>query len=270
MVIPFVSLFLTFFSLWAIIGGKRKIGMSGVGKDMIPDIKEKLVKEYPYLTELHAHSLPVSSCSEFRAKELVEAYRKTGVSSMVLTNHFTPKHFEGKSKAAFVGEYIEAYQEFRHYAEEAGICAIFGMELRFSENNNDYLLYGIDEGDAYRIADYVELGLARFRAEFVREGYLLIQAHPKRNGMIDMPLDLLDGYEAFNMHPGHNSRVGVASRIAHGAGLIVTGGTDFHHPAHEGICLLRTREKLASSRDVAIVLRSGDYVLDIGGSIIFP
>ncbi len=237
---------------------------------MISERKEQIAKEYPYLTELHSHSFPVSSCSEFRAEALAEAYRKTGVSAMVLTNHFTPNHFEGKPKEAFVREYIEAYREFRHYAEKVGICAIFGMELRFSENNNDYLLYGIDEDDAYRIADYVNSGLARFRAEFAREGYLLIQAHPKRNGMMDMPLDLLDGYEAFNMHPGHNSRVGVSSRIAHEAGLIVTGGTDFHHPTHEGMCLLRTREKLTSSHDVARVLRSGDYVLDIGGSIVFP
>ena len=237
---------------------------------MIPEIKEKLVKEYPHLTELHAHSYPVSSCSEFRAEELAQVYRKTGVSAMVLTNHFTPKHLEGKSKEAFVGEYIEAYREFRRHAQKAGICAIFGMELRFSENNNDYLLYGIEEDDAYWIADYVEAGLARFRAEFAREGYLLIQAHPKRSGMVDMPLEFLDGYEAFNMHPGHNSRVGISSRIAHEAGLIVTGGTDFHHPTHEGVCLLRTREKLTSSHDVARALRSGDYVLDIGGSIVLP
>ena len=237
---------------------------------MISEIKEKILKEYPYLTELHAHSFPVSSCSEFRAEELAMAYRNTGVSSMVLTNHFTPKHFVGKTKETFVCEYIEAYREFRHYAEEVGICAIFGMELRFSENDNDYLLYGIDEEDVCRIADYVCGGLERFREGFHKDGYLLIQAHPKRNGMTDMPLHLLDGYEAFNMHPGHNSRVGVASRIAHEEGLLVTGGTDFHHPTHEGICLLRTKEKLTTSHDVARVLRSGDYVLDIGGSIVLP
>ena len=237
---------------------------------MITQLKEQLIKEYPYRTELHVHSLPVSRCSNFHAKELIEVYRETGVDTMVLTNHFTPAHLVGRTKEELVHIYTESFREFRRYAEEAGIAAVFGMELRFSENSNDYLLYGIEEEDVSHIVDLLEVGLVRFREQFRKEGYLLIQAHPKRDGMTDMPPECLDGYEAFNMHPGHNSRPAFSSRMAHAGAYVVTGGTDFHHPGHEGCCFLRTRSKLTTSREVADALRSGDYALDIFGTILLP
>lgn len=233
-------------------------------------IKKKVLEDYPFRTELHAHTLPVSRCSEFHAEALVEVYKKTGANAIVLTNHLTPDHFVGRTKEEVIALYIGAFCELKECAEREGMVAIFGMELRFGENSNDYLIYGIDEEDVARIVEYVESDLATFREGFWKEGYLLIQAHPKRNGMVDVPLSLLDGYEAFNMHPGHNSRPGLSSRVAHEAGLIVTGGTDFHHPTHEGLCLLRTKKMLTNSHEVAEVLRSGDYVLDIAGSIVLP
>ena len=237
---------------------------------MIPQLKEQLIKEYSYRTELHAHSLPISKCSEFQPEALARVYGKLGVDAVVLTNHFTPRHLMGRTAEELARDYIETFRAFRRYAEEEGFAAIFGMELRFSENMNDYLLYGLDEEDAYRIAELLDVGLVRFREEFQKEGYLLVQAHPKRDGMTDMPPECLDGYEGFNMHPGHNSRPAFSRRMAEEVAHVVTGGTDFHHPTHEGCCLLRTRTRLENAHDVARALRSGDYVLDIFGTILLP
>lgn len=237
---------------------------------MILDTKKMILSEYTYKTEMHAHSLPISTCSEFYAQQLIRAYAKTGVHAIALTNHFTPTHLEGCSKEEFVEAYIAAYRTFKEYAEAEGIAPIFGIELRFRENFNDYLVFGIDEADAYRICDYLELGLERFCREFKRDGVVVIQAHPKRDKMTDMPMGLVDGWEAFNMHPGHNSRPALAARAANAEGLLITGGTDFHHPTHEACCLLRSRVPVKNSHDLAALLRSCDYVLDIGGSIILP
>ena len=198
------------------------------------------------------------------------AYEKTGVHAIALVNHFTPPQLEGCAKAEFARAYIDAFHEFKRCAEARGIAAIFGIELRFQENLNDYLVFGIDEEDVYRICDFVPLGLERFCREFKREGIVVIQAHPKRDRMIDMPMGLVDGWEAFNLHPNHNSRVGIAARIAGAEGLIVTGGTDFHHPGHEGVCLLRSRRTVKDSHELAALLLGRDYVLDIGGSIVLP
>lgn len=234
------------------------------------EIKERIFAEYPYRTELHAHTLPISPCSEFSPEALVEVYRGTGVDAIALTNHFTPAHLSKQSPEDFARDYIAAYRDFKACAEAAGITAIFGIELRFAENSNDYLLFGVDEADVLDICNYVPLGLERFAKEYKRESMLLIQAHPKRNGMTDMPLACLDGIEAFNMHPGHNSRPAIAARMANEAGLISTGGTDFHHPGHEACCLLRSKEMPTDSHSLAALLRRRDYVLDVSGSIILP
>lgn len=234
------------------------------------EIKERILKEYPYKTELHAHTHPISPCSEFSPDALIETYLKTGVDAIALTNHFTPAQMAEREPREFAKAYIRAFYDFRDAAEARGIKAIFGAEIRFAENSNDYLLYGIDEDDVLPICAYLPFGLERFRREFYREGMLLIQAHPCRNGMTDIPLSLLDGIEAFNLHPGHNSRIAIAARRASEGGLLVTGGTDFHHPGHEGCCLMRSRELPTDSHELSALLRSRDFALEVSGSVILP
>ena len=74
------------------------------------------------------------------------------------------------------------------------------------------------------------------------------------------------------MHPGHNSRVAQAAKLAAATpGCVKTVGTDFHHATHEGLCALRVREMPKDSFDLATILRTGDYVFEIGGdAIILP
>ena len=237
---------------------------------MITDLKKQLFEQYPHKTELHAHTYPISPCSEFSPEALIEAYRETGVEAIALTNHLTPSHLADRSPDDFASEYVAAFERFRECAEAVGIAAIFGIELRFAENSNDYLLFGIDEGDTADVCRCVPLGLERFAREYKRESMLLIQAHPKRNGMTDMPLACLDGVEVFNMHPGHNSRPAIAARMTADTDLIVTGGTDFHHPGHEGCCLLRSRSLATDSHALVALLRRRDYLLQVGDSMILP
>lgn len=52
--------------------------------------------------------------------------------------------------------------------------------------------------------------------------------------------------------------------------LIPTTGTDFHHPGHEGMSALLTQTEIQTSKDIVDVLRSGDYIFEIGGSILMP
>ena len=82
--------------------------------------------------------------------------------------------------------------------------------------------------------------------------------------------DLLDGMESFNMHPNHNSRVALANRYAKEHGLITMAGSDFHHPGQEGVSALRTTWELKDSHDLVKVLKSGDYLFEISGSIVLP
>ena len=49
---------------------------------------QRPLSEYRYRIELHAHSNPLSSCSEVTAPQLVDLYKSLGFDALVLTNHF--------------------------------------------------------------------------------------------------------------------------------------------------------------------------------------
>ena len=235
-------------------------------------MKEKIYDLYPYKTELHCHTLPASGCSDLNAEETVALYKALGADTLVLTNHFYNHVYRDTSKLRekdeTVEEYLQCYHDLQKHAEAAGIACILGMEIRFAnENENDYLLYGIEEADVAPLFDTLSGDLKSFQKP---EGTLLYQAHPFRNRMVPADPDLIDGVEVFNMHPGSNSRVYTARQFAQAHGKPMIGGSDCHEPSHAGACLLRTKEKISSSEQLVDVLKSMDYVLDIGGSIVIP
>ena len=90
-----------------------------------------------------------------------------------------------------------------------------------------------------------------------------------RNGMEQVNPELLDGMETFNMHPGHNASIGKVVKYAKENNLkITTAGGDYHHKnrGHEGVSAIRTKVLPADSFELAEVLKSGDYLFEVGGN----
>lgn len=223
-----------------------------------------ILQDYPYTTELHAHSFPVSACGDFPAKEVVKKYIDAGVRSLVLTNHLTPNNCgEG------VEYYLEDYRKAREAAGEA-LNVILGVEIRFEGNINDYLVYGVSEEDIPLFIELIPHGIENFYKQVKNDRNVIIQAHPFRKGITLAPEGSIDGIESFNLHPGHNSRVGIGARYAKLKGLLATVGTDFHHEGHEALALMRTRNELKTSFDVAEAIKSRDVLFDCSGHIIIP
>lgn len=237
-------------------------------------MKEQVIRSYPYRTELHCHTLPVSGCSHIYAPEMVRLYKKLGVDTIVLTNHCYKRSGQDISdeheKEEAVKAYLQSFQELKSCAEAEGIVAIMGMEIRFAESSNDYLVYGLSEAEVSSAFDYLDGDLKRFYKAFKKESCLIFQAHPFRDHMVLADPEYLDGIEAFNLYPRANSRVALASAYARQQGMRVIGGSDCHVQGHEGCCLLRTRQRIETSEDLISVLKSGDYVFDVFGSIILP
>lgn len=236
--------------------------------------KEDLKNLYPYRIEMHAHTHIISPCSQISPEEMAETYSKKGYDAVVITNHFISELLQGDSKEEKLDIYISGYEQTKKAAEKFGLKVYFGAELRFTENCNDYLLYGVDKEILSVCYDYLDKGLAAFRNEIKLPHSVLVQAHPFRNGMELMNPALLDGIESFNMHPGHNSRVGIAARYLKENNLpIMTIGSDFHHKdmGHEAVSALRTKTLPNDSFELAKILRSGDYIFEIGeNSIVLP
>jgi len=238
------------------------------------EVKNRLLKQYPYRIELHAHTSPVSHCSEISPREMIETYVSKGYDAVVITNHFTPKFFEKGSKEENLDRYISDYEETLRISKDFPIKVFLGAEIRFSENLNEYLLYGVDRKILSVCCDYLDKGVSQYRKEVKLPKSVFIQAHPFRDGMTLCDPSLIDGIESFNMHPGHNSRIGLAVRYAgENSFNIKTAGSDFHHPnrGHEAVSALRTSIIPQDSFGIADILKSRDYILELGeNSIVLP
>ncbi len=229
-------------------------------------IKQDLMLHYNQRIELHAHTRPASLCSEVTPWELVDTYKKMGYSGICITNHFL--FSDNLSKEVYVNKYFDDFLQAQEYGNKVGIKVYLGAEIRFTENNNDYLIYGVNKPMLEEIYDTLTHGVENFRRNYIMQDSIFIQAHPMRDGIKEVPSELLDGVEAFNMHPVHNSRIALATLYAKEKKLsIITAGTDYHHPnrKHEGLAAIRTSLLPEDSFGLAQLLKKGDYLLDITG-----
>ena len=230
------------------------------------------IKKYKYNYDLHVHTSPVSTCADFSPEETVRKYSDAGFDGFVLTNHFNlgvmGVHTDKKDFAKY---YLNDYYEAKAAGEKAGLDILLGMEIRFPENTNDYLVYGISEEDVYRATEFLESDYKTFYREFKSDKNIIIQAHPFRNNIVLADLDYIDGIEVFNMHPGHNSRIALAAKLVkENPRLLIAGGTDFHHEGHEGMCAMCTETRVTDSFDIAEIISARNFIFDIMGHKILP
>lgn len=221
-----------------------------------------------YKTELHAHTNPVSGCSDIDPKDLVLIYKENGYDSVAVTNHFIADRLQGENGQEKVKWYLEDYYKCAEEGALIGLNVILGAEIRFTENNNDYLIFGICPEDLIDIYKLLPYGIDNFYREYKNEKNIIIQAHPFRDKMEEVKPESLDGIEAFNVHPNHNSRIGVAAKYARDNKLIAICGSDFHHYGQECLCGILTKKPLKDSYDVAKALKSGKYNMTIGGYMV--
>ncbi len=233
-------------------------------------LKTNLINEYKYRIELHAHTNGASACSQISPEMMANTYADLGYDGIVITNHFT---YQNKTeKKEYINKYLNDFELTKFYGEKLGLTVLLGTEIRFTENVNDYLIYGVDINILNDIYDLLPYGVENFRRELELERSLFIQAHPFRDNMTAVDGKLLDGVEVFNMHPGHNSRIGLASKYAKENGLdVITAGTDYHNPGRDGLAALRCKGLPDDSFAVATLLKSRDYLLEIArNNIIIP
>lgn len=228
-----------------------------------------MINKYKFKTELHAHTSPVSKCSQIPASDMAGIYKNLGYDSIAITNHFIRFDMD-MNKNDFLEYYINDYKTVKECGKQIDLGVILGCEIRFTENLNDYLVFGIDENDLEEMYELIPHGIENFYKKFKNEKRVIIQAHPYRDCCTIAPNGSIDGVESYNVHPGHNSRIAVTSKYANENNMIVTCGTDFHHPGHEGLAAILTENRINDSFEAAEVLKSKGYLFEIGTSIVFP
>lgn len=217
-----------------------------------------------FKTELHCHSKDVSACARVDVDTIINKFTEAGYSSLFLTNHFngyTYDHLRSESWDDFIDKFLHGYTKLKD-AAEGKLNILFGLELRFDDDPNDYLVYGPDERFLRDHPFFYRDHVGSFHKICKEHGFLFIQAHPFRGGMrINQPWDL-DGIEVFNGHMGHDSRNDIADMWADKFSLIKTSGTDFHYadvPANAGIF---TEYEIKSVDQLIETLKSGSYTLN--------
>lgn len=217
-----------------------------------------------FKTELHCHSCQISQCARVSNSDIIEKFTQSGYSTVVLTNHFSRYTMEAVKATDWndwVDKYVSAYESLK--ADAAGkLNILFGIELHFDENSNDYLVFGVTEKMLKENVNLFASNPEAFHKITLENGCLFIQAHPFRNGMTVVRPEHLDGVEVFNGHFGHDSRNEIAEMWAEKFDLIKTAGTDFHYmtsPANGGIL---TECEITSTEQLIEILKSGNYTLN--------
>ena len=216
------------------------------------------------LWELHSHTYEVSYCSNISAKELVEEHIRMGYAGLVITDHYTKDYFSSLSVVSWdeqVREYLRGYRMAKK-AAGSNLIVLLGMEIRFPENMNDYLVYGLDEDFILSNPKLYELGYMKFKKLCDEKGYLFIQAHPFRNGMVRADVKYLHGIEVHNGHPWHDSRNDLALEFAVENSVgIHTYGSDVHNLEHIATGSVTTDIDIQNEKDLVYALRNSKFAI---------
>ena len=221
-----------------------------------------------YLIELHCHSSETSSCSAVTGATLADIYKAKDYHAITVMDHYYRHFFHRLGEKTWrekVDIFLAGYRNAEKRGGEIGLRVFLGIELRFNDNSNDYLVFGLNEQILYDSPELYNLGVKDF-GEFARaNGLLFIQAHPFRNGMVVVDHDHLDGIEIYNAHPWHNSRNYLAElayteqRKKHKRPFVATVGSDCHELSHEGAVGITSDALPQDGFELAELLRGGKY-----------
>lgn len=217
-----------------------------------------------YKFDLHCHTQGVSKCGKVSPEEGARLYIEAGYSGVVITNHFNRFTFDVLPPNATwedtVNFFLSGWKRFRDAAGDK-LTVLLGMEIRFDQNENDYLVYGITEEFLLTHPEMLDMDVKTF-SSFAREnGLPFYQAHPFRNGMTVVDPKYLDGVEVYNGHPRHDSRNEIALAWAEKFGLRQISGSDFHDPDGYALGGILTDQPIRCQEDLLRELEKGPKLI---------
>jgi hypothetical protein len=216
-----------------------------------------------YKYETHFHTEETSPCGKVPAITGVRLYHEAGYAGIIVTDHYSRGSFGIHPFTRWetkIDNYLKGYRNALEEGLRLGMDIQLGMELRFDENSNDYLVYGFDEEFLRSNEKLYRLDLKGFRKLIAGSGIAIVQAHPFRPSMIPAAPGLIDGVEVYNGNPRHDSRNHLAFDYARANDLKLLSGSDFHRIGDEARGGIVVRERmLGGFADVILE----DKILDL-------
>lgn len=218
----------------------------------------------PYKTELHCHTSDFSPCAKQNGAEKAQFYIDAGYDTVVVTNHFTANYSDSADFEPFVRRFFRAGEIMRDAAADR-LNVITGIELRFRDSINDYLVFGMTEEMLLGLSDIFDMGIGNFHAWAMDHDVIVIQAHPFRNGMTVVDHGCLDGAEVYNGEAGDiansTAKFWAEQCSAKHPGFIITSGSDHHRADQVPTGGIETEIPITTMDELCTVLRSGEYTL---------
>jgi histidinol phosphatase-like PHP family hydrolase len=227
-----------------------------------------------YKYEIHAHTSETSLCGKVKAKEAVRLYHDKGYQGIIFTDHFHHQYFDSLEEISWK-EKIKKYHLGLRYGIEEGkkydMDILWGIELRFPANNNDFLIYGVDDDFLVNHEDILNSSIEEFH-ELVknRKDILTIQAHPNRKGCTIVDYNLVDGYEVCNRNPRHKSYDYETLCYEKEHNMLHTSSSDFHCKVDLAQGGILTDSRLRNNTEVLLAIRNLRYEDLIGLEYIKP
>ncbi|MBR0426258.1 MAG: hypothetical protein IJK01_09095 [Clostridia bacterium] len=161
-----------------------------------------------YRYEAHLHTAESSRCARVPAAEQVRVYHALGYDGVCVTDHLHNGFLNSLPRQDdwefCMNEWLRGYRAAKAEGDALGMDVILGAELRFPENDSDYLVYGINETWLMQHPYLCRLDHKTFFERFGEE-VLIIHAHPYRF-TDEVFWDSVHGMEVANCSPGWDSR----------------------------------------------------------------
>lgn len=179
-----------------------------------------------YLFEMHCHTAESSCCANVCAEDVAKAYKNSEYAGVIVTDHLSPAYVD-ENWDKVIDHFLKGYKIVKSHESE-DFTVLLGMEIRFYEADNDYLVYGVTEEFLRKNKNLFDMGIAKFSKLAKENGLMIFAAHPFRPWMRVTPPIFLDGVEAFNGNIRHNSSNDIAEMWADKYGLLKISGSDYH------------------------------------------
>lgn len=219
---------------------------------------------HKYKYETHLHTMETSRCGHVRAADQVKTYRDLGYTGICVTDHLHSLYLDlmdcHNDWKACIDRWLYGYRLAKEAGDACGLQVILGMELRFPENDSDYLIYGINEQWIY---DHPWLNRMNHRSFFETYGkeVLIIHAHPFRH-CDEVFHQCVHGLEIANCNPRHGSRNELALQLAlNNPRLYRTVGSDAHRKGDEGRSAICFDHIIHNSYEYQAAIQSRNYTL---------
>lgn len=222
-----------------------------------------------YKTETHLHTKESSYCGTVPAVEIIKIYLERGYKTIFVTPHYHEPYLKRISDNLDerIDYLLTGFKIAKEAGDKVGINVLLGIEIGLKETKSDYLVYGITEEFLRTHSGFYDLSLDALIKLCQEHGFLIVQAHPFRDGMQLAPLKYQLPIEVFNGRHYLNARNEQAQSYAKEHNLIGISGTDFHQLEDiPGGIITETKIKtaqdfinLVNSRNFTIISSHIDY-----------